>query len=228
MKLNEPAINRLDFFLEIYFAIFPILGEKKNITPQIQQKLKQNMEDFKKYLDNKEIELSKTTEFLAYYALPYVPNPRNHPSYQQLFKQEWVNGLKEKIKECISNYLPSPTCKYPVLYDLMSGNEDNIKFDIKRNYTAPFVKPSQIQNKDNNNVSNIENSELKIENAKLIEEIKKIKIKEERSKNAFVDSQRTWTNLATNIISWSFNLVDIYKKKNNNENNPQVEKIKNR
>ena len=93
MKLNEPAINRLDFFLEIYFAIFPILGEKKNITPQIQQKLKQNMEDFKKYLDNKEIELSKTTEFLAYYALPYVPNPRNHPSYQQLFKQEWVNGL---------------------------------------------------------------------------------------------------------------------------------------
>ena len=47
MKLNEPAINRLDFFLEIYFAIYPILGEKKNITPQIQQKLKQNMEDFK-------------------------------------------------------------------------------------------------------------------------------------------------------------------------------------
>ena len=225
MKLNEPAINRLDFFLEIYFAIYPILGEKNNITPQIQQKLKQNMEDFKKYLDNKQIELSKTTEFLAYYALPYVPDPRNHPSYQQLFKIEWVNGLKEKIKECISNYLPSPTCKYPVLYDLMSGNEDNIKFDIKRNYTAPSVKTPQIHNKDNiNNISNIENSELKIENQKLIEEIKKIKIKEERSKNAFVDSQRTWTNLATNIISWSFYLVDIYKKKNN-ENNPKVEKI---
>ena len=232
MKLNEPAINRLDFFLEIYFAIYPILGEKKNITPQIQQKLKQNMEDFKKYLDNKEIELSKTTEFLAYYALPYVPNPKNHPSYQQLFKQEWVNGLKEKIKECISNYLPSPTCKYPVLYDLMNGNEENSKLDnIKRNYTTPSSTKNMIQmhNKDNNNNSNsIENSELKIENAKLIEEIKKIKLKEERSKNAFVDSQRTWTNLASNIITWSFNLVDLYKKRNNNEINPQVEKINKR
>ena len=232
MKLNEPAINRLDFFLEIYFAIYPILGEKKNITPQIQQKLKQNMEDFKKYLDNKEIELSKTTEFLAYYALPYVPNPKNHPSYQQLFKQEWVNGLKEKIKECISNYLPSPTCKYPVLYDLMNGNEENSKLDnIKRNYTTPSSTKNmnQMHNKDNNNNSDsIENSELKIENAKLIEEIKKIKLKEERSKNAFVDSQRTWTNLASNIITWSFNLVDIYKKKNNNEINPQVEKINKR
>ena len=232
MKLNEPAINRLDFFLEIYFAIYPILGEKKNITPQIQQKLKQNMEDFKKYLDNKEIELSKTTEFLAYYALPYVPNPKNHPSYQQLFKQEWVNGLKEKIKECISNYLPSPTCKYPVLYDLMNGNEENSKLDnIKRNYTTPSSTKNmnQMHNKDNNNNSDsIENSELKIENAKLIEEIKKIKLKEERSKNAFVDSQRTWTNLASNIITWSFNLVDLYKKRNNNEINPQVEKINKR
>ena len=231
MKLNEPAINRLDFFLEIYFAIYPILGEKKNITPQIQQKLKQNMENFKKYLDSKEIELSKTTEFLAYYALPYVPNPRNHPSYQQLFKQEWVNGLKDKIKECITNYLPSPSFKYPVLYDLMSGNEENIKLNnIKKNYTTPSSKNvNQIQNKDNNNNSNdIENSELKIENAKLNEEIKKIKLKEERSKNAFVDSQRTWTNLASNIITWSFNLVDIYKKKNNNEINPQVEKINKR
>ena len=85
------------------------------------------------------------------------------------------------------------------------------------------------KNKDNNNNSNdIENSELKIENAKLNEEIKKIKLKEERSKNAFVDSQRTWTNLASNIITWSFNLVDIYKKKNNNEINPQVEKINKR
>ena len=47
MKLNKTTINRLDFFLEIYFAIFLILGERNNITPQIQQKLKQNMEVLK-------------------------------------------------------------------------------------------------------------------------------------------------------------------------------------
>ena len=71
----------------------------------------------------------------------------------------------------------------------MSGNEDNIKFDIKRNYTTPSVKIPQIQKKDNiNNISNIENSELIIENQKLIEEIKTLKIKEEQNKTVIVDS----------------------------------------
>ena len=71
----------------------------------------------------------------------------------------------------------------------MSGNEDNIKFDIKRNYTTPSVKIPQIQKKDNiNNISNIENSELNIENQKLIEEIKTLKIKEEQNKTVIVDS----------------------------------------
>jgi hypothetical protein len=34
------------------------------------------MQEFKLYLESKEIEMSKTTEYLAYYALPYVQNPR--------------------------------------------------------------------------------------------------------------------------------------------------------
>jgi hypothetical protein len=34
------------------------------------------MQEFKAYLELKEIELSKTTEYLAFYALPYIQNPR--------------------------------------------------------------------------------------------------------------------------------------------------------
>lgn len=34
------------------------------------------MQEFKNYLESKEVELSKTTEYLAYYALPYVQNAR--------------------------------------------------------------------------------------------------------------------------------------------------------
>jgi hypothetical protein len=33
------------------------------------------------YLDTKGAELSKTSEFLAFYALPYIPRPMEHPSF---------------------------------------------------------------------------------------------------------------------------------------------------
>lgn len=209
IKLKETAYSKLEFFIEIYFAIFPLLGDKK-MTPQIQKELKNNMEDFKKYLETKEIELSKTTEFLAYYALPYVPNPKEHPSYQSLFSPEWTKELKEKIKQCIKNYLPS--LKYPVLYDLVSGSdEDQGKIEAMRAYLESLSL-------ENVNVNENE------DNGKLIEEYKKLKAKEEKSKIAFVDSQKTWTNLALNIISYSFDLISFIKK-NNIENSPQIEKI---
>jgi len=35
-----------------------------------------NFSFIKAFLDTKEVELSKTTDFLAYYALPYVEHPR--------------------------------------------------------------------------------------------------------------------------------------------------------
>jgi len=69
----------------------------KPINQKAQNELKQNMEDFKKYLEQKEIELSKTTEFLVYYTLPYIPNPRGHPTYDQLFKPECTKDLKEQL-----------------------------------------------------------------------------------------------------------------------------------
>jgi hypothetical protein len=43
------------------------------------------MQEFKNYLENRGATLSQTTEFLPYYALPFVPNPRGHPSYKELF-----------------------------------------------------------------------------------------------------------------------------------------------
>ena len=237
MKLIEPTLCKLDFYLEIYFALFPIMGNKP-INQKAQNELKQNMEDFKKYLEKKEIELSKTTEFLAYYALPYIPNPKGHPTYAQLFKPEWVKDLKNQLINCIKFYLPSPDKKYPAIYDLINGK--NIKMNNNMNYKH---KEEEIKNNNNlnnidnnvinNNINNIENNnnhkinlELKAENEKLIEEIKKLKTKDEKSKIAFIDSQKTWSNLALNIISYSFGLIDIYNTVANNTQNPQVEKIR--
>ena len=40
---------------------------------------------FKSYLETRGAALSQTTEFLPFYALPFVPNPSSHPSYKELF-----------------------------------------------------------------------------------------------------------------------------------------------
>jgi LisH domain-containing protein ARMC9 len=55
-------------------------------------------------LDTKGSDLSKTSEFLAYYALPYIPNPMQHPSFQSLFTIQWVADLKAKIKAFIHGH----------------------------------------------------------------------------------------------------------------------------
>ena len=225
MKLIEPTLCKLDFYLEIYFALYPIMGNKV-MNQKAQTELKQNMEDFKKYLEQKEIELSKTTEFLAYYALPYIPNPKGHPTYEKLFKPEWTNDLKEKLQNCIKFYLPSPTKKYPVLFDLATGKNITIN---QTDVSNSNIFNNNEENKDNNinNISNNKvNIELKKENEKLIEELKRLKSKDEKSKIAFIDSQKTWSNLALNIISYSFGLIDIYNNAVNNATNPQVDKIR--
>ena len=242
MKLIEPTLCKLDFNLEIYFALYPIMGNKP-VNQKAQTELKQNMEDFKKYLEKKEIELSKTTEFLAYYALPYIPNPKGHPTYAQLFKPEWISDLKTQLINCIEFYLPSPEKKYPAIYDLVNGR--NIKMNNMNKQRKEEMKNNNLNNIDNNvninnninnnnkvdNNNNINdnvkiNIELKNENEKLIEELKKLKTKDEKSKIAFIDSQKTWSNLALNIISYSFGLIDIYNNVANNVQNPQVEKIR--
>ena len=226
MKLVEPALCKLDFNLEIYFALFPIMGNKP-INQKAQSELKQNMEDFKKYLEKKEIELSKTTEFLAYYALPYIPNPKGHPTYAQLFKPEWISELKTQLINCIKFYLPSPDKKYPAIYDLVNGKNikmNNININMGNNNNLNNIDNNI--NNNNNDINNKINIELKNENEKLIEEIKKLKTKDEKSKIAFIDSQKTWSNLALNIISYSFGLIDIYNNVANNVQNPQVEKIR--
>ena len=43
------------------------------------------LQHFKEYLDSNGSDLSKTTEFLPFYALPYIKNPLDHPTFKHLF-----------------------------------------------------------------------------------------------------------------------------------------------
>jgi len=75
--------------------------------------------------------------------------------------------FKEQLQNCIKFYLPSPTKKYPVLYDISTGK--NITIMVQTD-----VSNSTLFNKDENSNRNNINTELKKENEKLIEEIKKL------------------------------------------------------
>ena len=91
--------KKLEFYLHIYFVIYVFhTHNSQGFQKRTMENLKSEQAEFKKYLDGEGGELSKTSEFLAFYALPYIPNPMDHPSFKALFTMEWVNQLKKNLK----------------------------------------------------------------------------------------------------------------------------------
>jgi len=91
--------------LHIYFAIFPVHPN----NPQAQnndKELRKELGAFKMFLDTKGAELSKTSEFLQFYALPYVQSPLEHPIFKGLCTKKWANDLKNKLKTYLTENLP--------------------------------------------------------------------------------------------------------------------------
>ena len=62
---------------------------------------------FKGFLENRGAALSQTTEFLPFYALPFVPDPTKHPSYKELFQDNWVPDLQMRLEKFLSLTLPA-------------------------------------------------------------------------------------------------------------------------
>lgn len=55
--------------------------------------------------------MSQISEFLPFYAFPYVENPKSHPAYKILFDANWRNELKHKLLIFIE---PSDESKQPL------------------------------------------------------------------------------------------------------------------
>ncbi|KAJ3099127.1 LisH domain-containing protein armc9 [Phlyctochytrium planicorne] len=60
--------------------------------------LQKTMEAFKHFLETRGADLCKTTQFLSFYALPYVPDPRKHPSFGELFADRYTRELEDRLK----------------------------------------------------------------------------------------------------------------------------------
>ena len=218
LKLAEPTLIKLDFNIQIYFAIYPLLKANSNINDIIIQKnLKKNMEEFKLYLEQNNIEQFKSPEFLPYYALPYIPDPRKNASYSNIFMPEWRICLKEQVQRCLNYYSPTNLDKLPLLYDLTKGKKViTLNNNINDNYR------NHVQNEDN------KVRELIKKNNLIIEENENLREKDEKNKKIFLDAQKTWCSLALDIINYSFELLNIYNKISNHLENNTVEKIHNK
>jgi hypothetical protein len=106
VKKKDFAYKKLEFYLQIYFVVFrrhPSLSRVPHApaTVSSDQEFADAQAEFKRFLDSKGSELSKANEFLAYYALPYIPNPASHPSFKHLFTMDWVQDLKLKLRQFI-------------------------------------------------------------------------------------------------------------------------------
>lgn len=73
MQSNDEICRKLEFYLQVYFAIFPMHPCNKH-SGDI-NKLKNELNIFKTYLDEERANFSQFSEFLPFYALPFVPNP---------------------------------------------------------------------------------------------------------------------------------------------------------
>ena len=83
VRRSDRSAQKLEFYLQIYFSIFPLHpANRSGVQPAAIHK---SMRVFKAYLESDGANLAVTPEFLAYYAMPYVPEIAKHPSFKDPF-----------------------------------------------------------------------------------------------------------------------------------------------
>ncbi|XP_026201984.1 lisH domain-containing protein ARMC9 isoform X3 [Anabas testudineus] len=99
VKNTDGEAQSLEFYLHIHFTIYPL---RRHPSGHDQAEFQERISYFKQYLETRGAALSQTTEFLPYYALPFVPNPTVHPSFKSLFQDSWIPRLKNKLEQFLS------------------------------------------------------------------------------------------------------------------------------
>ncbi|XP_067000714.2 lisH domain-containing protein ARMC9 [Anabrus simplex] len=63
-----------------------------------------SMETLRQFLETKGTEFSAEPEFLPYYALPFINDPTTHPSFQELFTDQWVLCLTNSLRQFLEEH----------------------------------------------------------------------------------------------------------------------------
>ncbi|KAI9334924.1 hypothetical protein BDR26DRAFT_1009498 [Obelidium mucronatum] len=115
---SDPLYQKLEFQVNVYFAVFPIhpfVGKSaaKNYS------ISSTMDAFKLFLETRGADLCKTTQFLSYYALPYVPDARAHPSFNEIFTERHVTDLESRLDSFLGSALRA--AHVPRILRILSG-----------------------------------------------------------------------------------------------------------
>ena len=124
---NNEIAQKLEFYLNIHFAVAPFRtsflrklaqrgGAKKAAGMAASAML-----SFRKFLETRGQALSQTPEFLSYYALPYVPNPSEHPSFKHLLKEKWLAEIRHRLERFLDVILES--VNLPDMYKTFAAAE---------------------------------------------------------------------------------------------------------
>ncbi|XP_077463427.1 lisH domain-containing protein ARMC9 isoform X3 [Stigmatopora argus] len=105
LHCTDPEVLSLQFYLYIHFTIYPLRSH-----PGRQVEFAERISNFKKYLESNGRALSQTTEFLPYYALPYVSDPTSHPFFKDLFQDTWIPKLKNRLQDFLSMTMKPSNC----------------------------------------------------------------------------------------------------------------------
>ncbi|XP_076134766.1 lisH domain-containing protein ARMC9 isoform X2 [Alosa pseudoharengus] len=123
---SHPTAQKLEFYLHIHFTIYPL---KHCLGRPDQGDFDERITHFKHFLETRGSALSQTTEFLPFYALPFVPNPVAHPSFKNLFQDSWMPEMKEKLEKFLSTTLKaSNTPRLVTIYrEGFPSNKDTVQ-----------------------------------------------------------------------------------------------------
>lgn len=106
---------QLEFGLQVHFALWPLITHKDQHDKLDTLK---RMANFKTYLETRGAILVAHADFLPYYALPHVPEPENHPSFQHLLDPQCMAAQRLQLGAFLKA-LPD-RCKQPRIYSLLT------------------------------------------------------------------------------------------------------------
>eukprot|EP01017_Pseudomicrothorax_dubius_P016284 TRINITY_DN1848_c0_g1_i5.p1 TRINITY_DN1848_c0_g1~~TRINITY_DN1848_c0_g1_i5.p1 ORF type:complete len:864 (+),score=199.42 TRINITY_DN1848_c0_g1_i5:102-2693(+) len=213
IRIRDEEAKKLEFYMHVYFLIYPIHPSLKKGAALD----KNEVERFKLYLENKGSELSKTTEFLHFYALPYMAKPQENPGLKAIFSKDWPLEIRHKLQTFLKRALAQE--ELPLLLQMYHSHTKGVNASPSsqipgRSIDSPGQTKAEmreyINQLENNNqelVGIIEQFNTKYNNLKKSFHI--LEKKEELAKLNLLDSQKKWSDFSKDLVSISKNLLTI-------------------
>jgi len=87
------------FRLHIYFAIYPFLSPSAGKPGAQDFQVRKHMDYFKRFLERHGS--SANNSMLPYYGLPFIADPRHHPTFEHLFEDAFLTSLKADLFQAL-------------------------------------------------------------------------------------------------------------------------------